>query len=209
MALKYKNEKFWDRIAGKYDRIEQADIAYSLFFEKAKGYLNANDIVLDFGCGTGLICNEIAISVGRIHAIDLSTKMLAIAKSKASARKIQNIDFEQTTLDNPKFKAETFDAIIAFNIFHLLEAPSMYIQHIHNLLKPGGLLLSATPCMREVPVLKTLLKLLTLIGVTPRINSFTGVQLKHCIECELFQLLEFKKIKPKSPHYFIIAQKKG
>lgn len=70
----HKDEKFWDRIASKYDGIEQKDIAYKIFIEKARAYLKADDSILDFGCGTGLICIEIAGNVGYIQAIDISTK---------------------------------------------------------------------------------------------------------------------------------------
>ena len=48
----HKDEKFWDRIASKFDKIEANDIAYKIFIEKARGYLKADDTVLDFGCGT-------------------------------------------------------------------------------------------------------------------------------------------------------------
>jgi hypothetical protein len=27
----YKDEKFWDRIASKFDRIEKSDIAYNIY----------------------------------------------------------------------------------------------------------------------------------------------------------------------------------
>jgi len=46
----YKDEKFWDRIASNFDKIEANDISYKIFIEKARGYLKADDAVLDFGC---------------------------------------------------------------------------------------------------------------------------------------------------------------
>ncbi len=54
----YKDEKFWDRIASKFDRLEKNDISYQIFIEKARKHLKIDDTVLDFGCGTGLIPNE-------------------------------------------------------------------------------------------------------------------------------------------------------
>lgn len=86
----YKDEKFWDRIAPKFDRLEKNDIAYKIFIEKARGYLKEYETILDFGCGTGLVCNEIAENVRFIHAIDISTKMIEISKNKASNRIIRN-----------------------------------------------------------------------------------------------------------------------
>lgn len=203
----YKDEKFWDRISSKFDRIEQNDIAYIIFIEKAREYLKADDKILDFGCGTGLICNEIAENVGIIHAIDISTKMIEISKHKASERKIQNIDFERTTIFNEKFKVGSFDAIIAFNIFHLLEEPQKYFQRIHQILKPGGLIISSTPCMREAFLLNSVLKLFSLIGLTPKLNSFTSSEMEHLLVNESFKTVELNRIKPKSPIYICILEK--
>ena len=105
--------------------------------KRQERYLKEDDTILDFGCGTGLICNEIAENVGIIHAIDISTKMIEISKNKASERKIQNIEFERTTIFDEKFKEGSFDAIIAFNIFHLLEEPQKYFQRMTSNTKTG------------------------------------------------------------------------
>lgn len=203
----YKDEKFWDRIASKFDRIEKSDISYKIFIEKTREYIKADDTILDFGCGTGLICNEIAENVGIIHAIDISTKMIEISKNKASERKIQNIDFERTTIFDEKFKVGSFDAIIAFNIFHLLEEPQKYFQRINQILKPGGLIISSTPCMSEALLLNSVLKLFSLIGMTPKLNSFTSSEMEHLLLNESFKTIEFNRIKPKSPIYICILEK--
>lgn len=203
----YKDEKFWDRIASKFDRIEEKDIAYKIFIEKAREYLNADDTILDFGCGTGLICSEIAENVRIIHAIDISTKMIEISKKKASVRKIQNIDFARTTIFDDKFKVGSFDAIIAFNIFHLLEEPQKYFERINQILKPGGIIISSTPCMSEAPFLNIILKFFSIIGMTPKLNSFTSTEMKQLFLKASFKLIELNKIKPKSPIYICILEK--
>lgn len=205
--MRYKDEKFWDRISSKYDRIEQNDIAYRIFIEKAGAYLKADDTILDFGCGTGLICNEIAWKVRFIQAIDISTKMIEISKNKASVRKIQNIDFARTTLFDEKFKEGTFDAVIAFNILHLLEEPQKYFERINQLLKPGGFVLSATPCMNEAPFLKNVLKFFSMIGLTPRLNSFTSTEMEKLFINASFKTMQLNRIKPKSPQYFCFSVK--
>lgn len=182
-------------------------ISYKIFIEKTREYIKADDTILDFGCGTGLICNEIAENVGIIHAIDISTKMIEISKNKASERKIQNIDFERTTIFDEKFKVGSFDAIIAFNIFHLLEEPQKYFQRINQILKPGGLIISSTPCMSEALLLNSVLKLFSLIGMTPKLNSFTSSEMEHLLLNESFKTIEFNRIKPKSPIYICILEK--
>ena len=202
-----KNEKFWERIASKYDRIEQNDIAYPIFIEKAKAYLKADDTILDFGCGTGLVCNEIDQNVRFIHAIDTSAKMIEICKSKASERNIRNIEYARTTLFDEKLKEGSFDAVIAFNIFHLLEEPQNYFQRINQILKPGGYILSVTPCLLEAPFLNHTLKFFSLLGVTPKLNSFTSSEMEQLFLNASFNTLEMNRIKPNSPQYLCISQK--
>ena len=205
----YKDEKFWDRIASKFDRLEKNDISYQIFIEKARKYLKIDDTVLDFGCGTGLICNEIAENVLSIYAMDISTNMIEISNNKAKELNIQNIEFSRTTIFDEKFKVSSFDAIIAFNIFHLLEEPQKYFQRLHQILKPGGLIISSTPCMSEAPLLNLILKIFSFIGMTPKLNSFTSSEMKKMLLVESFKLIELNRIKPKSPIYLCILEKKN
>jgi 2-polyprenyl-3-methyl-5-hydroxy-6-metoxy-1,4-benzoquinol methylase len=39
--------------------------------------------------------------------------------------------------------------ILAFHVLHLLEDTQEVVQRMHELLKPGGLFVSATACMGE------------------------------------------------------------
>lgn len=202
----YKEEKFWNRIASNYDRIEKNDIAYSIFIEKAKVYLKADDTILDFGCGTGLVCNEIAGNVRFIHAIDLSAKMIEICERKASERKIGNIEIAQTTLFDKKFKEGLFDAVIAFNILHLLDEPLKYLHRINQILKPGGLILSATPCMNESPFLNGALKFFSFFGITPKLNSFSSTELERFFKNSSFKTIKMSRFKPNSPQYLYLGK---
>jgi 2-polyprenyl-3-methyl-5-hydroxy-6-metoxy-1,4-benzoquinol methylase len=203
----YKDEKFWDRLAPKFDKIEASDIAYKIFIERAGEYLKADDTILDFGCGTGLICNEIAVHVGFIHAIDISAKMIELSVNKATERKIRNIDFTRTSIFDEKFSEGSFDAIIAFNLFHLLEEPQKYFQRMNQLLKPGGLVISATPCMSETPVLNYVLKFFSLIGLTPELNSFISTEMEQLFLKASFKTIKLDRMKPKSPQYICISKK--
>jgi len=205
----YKDEKFWDNIASKFDRLEKNDISYQIFIEKARKYLKIDDTVLDFGCGTGLICNEIAENVRSIYAMDISSNMIEISKNKAKELNIQNIEFARTTIFDERFKANSFNTIIAFNIFHLLEEPQKYFQRLHQILKPGGTILSSTPCMSEAPFLNRILKIFSFIGMTPKLNSFTSSEMKKMLLGESFKTIELNRIKPKSPIYLCILEKKN
>jgi 2-polyprenyl-3-methyl-5-hydroxy-6-metoxy-1,4-benzoquinol methylase len=208
MNTSNKAEKFWDRTAEYYDNEEKKDeLTYLKFIEKARKYLKVSHIVLDFGCGTGLVCNEIANDVEMIYAIDISSNMIDIAKGKASHRKIQNINYIFTTIFDGRFKSNSFDVILIFNVLHLLGDSQEVIKRLYVLLKPEGHIVTATPCMGEKPVLNTLFSIGSKIGITPEIQSFKTDELNNLFIKGNFEITETDYLKKNSPQYLLIAKK--
>jgi SAM-dependent methyltransferase len=78
-----------------------------------------------------------------IYAIDISSKMIDIARSKSSQRKIQNINYTYTSIFDERFEGDSFDVIIVYNVLHLLEDSQEVIQRINDLLKPDGYIIAA------------------------------------------------------------------
>jgi 2-polyprenyl-3-methyl-5-hydroxy-6-metoxy-1,4-benzoquinol methylase len=203
-----KAEKFWDRTADYYDKEEKKDeLTYLKFINKARKYLKVSDIALDFGCGTGLVCNEIADDVKMIYAIDISSKMIDIAKGKASQRKIQNINYLYTTVFDDRFKSDSFDVILIFNVLHLLDDSQEVVKRLSELLKPEGHIISATPCMGEKPLLNSLFSIGSKIGITPEIKSFKTDELDNLFIKGNFEIIETDYLKKNSPQYLLIAKK--
>jgi 2-polyprenyl-3-methyl-5-hydroxy-6-metoxy-1,4-benzoquinol methylase len=203
-----KSEKFWDKSASKFDKEEKKDEQTTIkIIDRTRKYLKISDTVLDFGCGTGLISNEIADNVKIIYAVDTSSKMIEIAKNKADNRKIQNINYTYTTIFDEKYKSGSFDVILAFYILHLLEDNQKTIQRINDLLKPGGLIISVTPCITEKIFLNISLSLLSKIGLIPDIKSFKANELEDSIANGNFEIIENECLHQGIPQYFIAAKK--
>lgn len=203
-----KSEKFQDKSASKFDQAEKKDEQTNIkIIDRTKKYLKTSDTVLDFGCGTGLISNEIAGNVKLIQAIDISSKMIELAKNKADDRKIQNIDFSHSTIFDERYKSGSFDVILAFYILHLLEDNQKTIQRINDLLKPGGLVISATPCIGEKIFLNISLSLLSKIGLVPEIKSFKICELEDLIDNGKFEIIENESLHKGVPQIFIVAKK--
>lgn len=171
-----KSEEFWDKASKNYDKTEvRFEYIHNKSRENIKKCLKDNDIVLDYGCGTGTTSCEIANMVKEIHAIDISSKMIEIAKDKAVVNKIENINFAQADIFNKSFNTESFDKILACNMLHTVPNPQNVIERIYELLKPEGLFISVTPCLRDkmsflVNVQIQLVRLLCKIGIIP--NSY-------------------------------------
>ena len=204
-----KSEKFWDRRSKEYEKNEEKyEQTYNKTVEITKSLLTINDVVLDFGCGTGIITNNLAQNVKEIHAIDISSKMIDVARRKADERELTNIIYSQSTIFDDRYKKESFKVILAFNILHLIKDPQTGIQRINDLLKPGGLFISETPCLRQKrSILSILLFLPRKIGLVPFTNFLKFSELEELLTEGDFHLIENKKILESPPKMFIVAKK--
>ncbi len=154
-----------------------------------------------------MVSNEIADDVKVIHAIDISSNMIGIAVKKAEERDIKNIDYAQSTIFDVRNKSGSFDVILAFYVLHLLEDEHLVIQRINELLKPGGLFISATPCVGEKIFLRNLLFLAGSVGLVPNIRAFKICNLVKTIDEGNFSIVETDCFKKSSQEYFIVARK--
>lgn len=95
--------------------------------------------ILDLASGTGDLAFELSsISESTIIGIDISEKMLEMAKIKQAKNRIQNIQFIHGDALNVPFPDNTFDVVtIAFGIRNF-ENVENGIKEIYRLLKPNG-----------------------------------------------------------------------
>ena len=209
-----KSKEFWDRASKNYDKTEERfEYIHSKSRENTKKYLNGSNIVLDYGCGTGTTSCEIANLVKEIHAIDISSKMIEIAKRKAVASKVENINFVQTDIFDKRYKKESFDVILAFNMLHTVIDPQVVMRRIYELLKPEGLFISVTPCLREkmaflVNIQIQLVRILCKIGVIPiPIRRLKSSELDDLVVNGGFQTIDTEKLYKGASSYFVVAKK--
>lgn len=209
-----KPEEFWDKQADNYDNSEKRyELIHIKAVENTKKYLDVSDIVLEYGCGTGKKAFELAGNVKEIHAIDISSEMIKIAKRGAVERKIENVDFTKATIFDEIYKKESFNAILAFNILHVLKNNQQVIQRITELLKPGGLFISTTTCLKEKMgflnkiQLYLYFPLIKLHLIPDMLTFFKFPELEDLITSGNLQIIETEKIFHKVSSYFIVAKK--
>lgn len=203
----------WDRLAKNWDTpgvsLGKNDLK---IIEMTKKYLNSGSVVLDYGCATGSIALELPNMTKEIHGIDISPNMIEIAKSKADERKINNIGFTRATIFDESLGKESFDVILALSILHLVEDPAASMERINRLLKPGGIFISATPCLGEKAFLSILMNipifLLSRVGVIPSITFFSSSSLSAAITKAGFQVIEQSDLSVRPlRECFIVARK--
>jgi len=209
-----KSQTFWDNASNNYDKTEERfEYIHSKSRENTKKYLNADAVVMDYGCGTGTTTCEFASLVKEIHALDTSSKMIELAKQKASMGPSGNARFVHTDIFDDCYETESFDVILAFNMLHTVENVREVMQRIHHLLKPKGKFISVTPCLKEkmslgVSVQIQLVRLLTKTGIIPvAIRRLRSAELDDLMAKANFQTIETEKNCKGATSYFIVAKK--
>ena len=209
-----KSEKFWDQSASNYDNTEEKfEFIHSRSRENTKRYLKDTDIVLDYGCGTGTTACEISGLVKSVRAIDISTGMIKIAKGKAATGGVVNVDFEQADIFDEEFENGSFDVVLAFNMLHTVPEPESVVQRTVEVLKPGGLFISVTPCLGgkksalvslQILLVRALLK----VGIIPvPIRQLKSADLDDLMDDERLQVIETEEIFKGASSYFMVAKK--
>ena len=113
----------------------------------ARAHLRPGEIVLDICSGTGASALPAARAVaptGRVIGLDLSPALISLARQKAAAGSVGNVEFRHADFDQAYFRNASFDAILCgFGIAHLPDARTS-LQKMWRLLRHGGRLTLTT-----------------------------------------------------------------
>jgi ubiquinone/menaquinone biosynthesis C-methylase UbiE len=96
------------------------------------------DLVLDAGCGTGLLLERIPQKY-RAVGVDFSKEMIRIAKNK-----IRDSNLIQADLNNLPFKDNTFSKVFGVTILQNVEHPQITVREIARTLQKEGLTVLST-----------------------------------------------------------------
>ena len=135
---------FWDNVAWLYDIFADGinRKANRALCGAVGKLIEASDDVLECACGTGLLTAVIAPRCRRLAATDFSAEMLRRAEKKCA--KFGNVQFEQADILHLDYSDESFDAVVAANVIHLLDEPYRALQELERVCRPGGKLIIPT-----------------------------------------------------------------
>ena len=183
-ALAARKAHFWDRIAVKYAADPIADRAgYETTLRRVKSLLRADQDVLEIGCGTGATAMRLAPFTRRLLATDISCGMIAIARERAAADPVPQLSLAVADADAPVASHGEFDAVLAFNLLHLVTDLDRALELAKQALRPGGLLISKTACIAELnPLIRYLaLPVMQAVGRAPPVLCFDAGVLQSAI----------------------------
>ncbi|HSC48866.1 MAG TPA: class I SAM-dependent methyltransferase [Gaiellaceae bacterium] len=123
----------YDGFMGRYSR--ELAPAFADFADVAAGQR-----VLDVGCGTGVLTEELARRVGpeNVAGADPSP-MLA-----ASAERVPGADLRQASAESLPWEAGSFDATLAQLVVHFMDDPARGVDEMARVTRPGGVVALST-----------------------------------------------------------------
>jgi len=206
--MKKKSQDFWDRVSRRSNKPPKELSRTALkTVEATQRHLTSEKVVLDYGCGRGDLTFAIAQRVKAIHAIDTSSGMIDVARTRGSQLACGNVNFAQSSIFDEGHLEGAFTVVTAFNVLHYIEDTLKVSKRICNLLAPGGLFISSTACLGERrTLLGTLGLILIKLGIIPDTKFFKETELEDLIASGGFRIVETEELS-RLPDYFIVAKK--
>jgi ubiquinone/menaquinone biosynthesis C-methylase UbiE len=131
----------WDKSAIHYEEFWQLqlDPVQARIVELA--HLQAGERVIDVACGTGLASFPIAAlvgSAGTVLGVDLSEKMIEIARGGATERALDQVRFERMDAEDLQVADSSCDVAVCSLGLMYVPSPLKALQEMHRVLRSGG-----------------------------------------------------------------------
>jgi ubiquinone/menaquinone biosynthesis C-methylase UbiE len=140
--IKKNTKRFYDEIAHSYEALyrDEQEVKYS----KTLAYLNKPYLckVLDVGCGPGSFIKKISNSADFLVGVDLSSRMIEIAKKSNKEKKCQFICADADFLP---IRDGVFDIVFAFTLLQNMPNPYTTIREMQRVKQSKGKIAVSIP----------------------------------------------------------------
>ena len=205
-----KSSRFWDKRSKVFDEqvLSVYENAYKKTIKRSIPFLKPEDTMLEIGCGTGNATIPFSQYVKKITAIDISEEMMLKAAEKAKEEGRENITLRQKDLLELDIEQESYDVVAAYNVLLYMKNQEKVLEKIYDILKPGGVFLSATDCLGRNLSKESVRKFWkSKLHLMPYVSFDTPVGLMRKIQRKGFLVIEIVNLHRNPPNIFIVAQK--
>jgi ubiquinone/menaquinone biosynthesis C-methylase UbiE len=134
----------------------------------------ANAVVLDLGCGAGHASFAAAPAASTVTAYDLTAEMLALVRTEAATRKLDNITTVQGRAEALPFPDAHFDLVITRTSAHHWHDVPVALREARRVLKPEGRMLMIDTAGGDTPLTDTHLQAVEILRDPSHIRNYTA-----------------------------------
>jgi ubiquinone/menaquinone biosynthesis C-methylase UbiE len=120
----------YDTTASIYDRRYAEEQAAKVEAALKNVSIEKEGLILDVGCGTGILFDHVADEADGIIGVDFSKKCLLQAKERIFNKSLQNVQLILADVDNMPFHNEVFNTVFAMTILQNMPSPSETLAEI-------------------------------------------------------------------------------
>jgi SAM-dependent methyltransferase len=175
--------RFWQ--SHKPQALPKDEFAYYLCRHLAK--LGRLGKLLDFGCGWGQY-------LAAAQAVGWDAVGIEVDPEKIAFARAHGLNAVRGELLDRTFDPETFDAVIAQQVFEHLYDPVSYVEEISRILKPGGILFVSVPNYGSIRA-KFAGANWDMVSPVAHVRYFTSGTLKHLLSDHGFEVLSKRYVR--------------
>ncbi|MFQ6081078.1 MAG: class I SAM-dependent methyltransferase [Candidatus Bathyarchaeia archaeon] len=123
----------YDRLAPTYDVQYAEEQNEKMKTALRSAHIKDDGYVLDLGCGTGLLFEHVGNRAKLLVGLDVSTKVLKVARKRA--KRFPNVVILRADADLTPFPNEIFDAVFAITLLQNMPNPLSTLQEMRRISK--------------------------------------------------------------------------
>ena len=126
----------YDRLASMYDSLygEEQSIKIGLALRNVK--VRSDDLLLDVGCGTGILMEFVASMIRHYVGLDIARKTLKAASERSRRLRVKSkVSLIRADADYLPFRAGSFSIIFALTLLQNIPEPSRTLTEILRVAK--------------------------------------------------------------------------
>jgi 2-polyprenyl-3-methyl-5-hydroxy-6-metoxy-1,4-benzoquinol methylase len=151
--------------------------------------------VLDIGCGKGFFLEFMRRKGWRVSGLEASSNHVRYARECLRLEGVGNGSWPQGEIQKLHV-----DVVTMFHVIEHLLSPVESVSAVHDVLKPGGLLVLETPNLGSWPARLFRHRWVTLDA--PRhVNVFSEKTLRSCLEKAVFEIVHLRTFSPSTMEY--------
>jgi len=132
-------------------------------------YVNVSQqILLDVGCGAGLLSEALAYRGAKVTGLDMSSAVLSAARHHASEYDLEIDYVEQSIEVYAEQHKNSVDVVTCMEMLEHVPDPQAVIAAISHLLKPGGWAFLSTLNRRPTAFLQAIVGAEYILGMVPK-----------------------------------------